>query len=59
MPSEVSHDEWVRRTRRQKKIIAQKDALLRDLRADVAAIQRRLDRALNYSTTSNTDRKDS
>ncbi|MFJ4220630.1 hypothetical protein [Curtobacterium luteum] len=55
MPTEVSHDEWVRRTRRQKKIIDRQNQMLRDVRADVTAIQRRLDRALNYSTN---DRKD-
>ncbi|WP_412148724.1 hypothetical protein [Curtobacterium flaccumfaciens] len=57
MPSEVSHDEWVRRTRHQKNIIDRQQEILRDLRADLAAIQRRIDRALNYSTSKTTDRK--
>lgn len=57
MSNEVSHDEWVRRTRHQKNIIERQQDILRDLRSDLAAIQRRVDRALNYSATRNTDRK--
>ncbi|QWS34043.1 hypothetical protein [Curtobacterium aetherium] len=58
MPSEMSHEQWVARTRRIERINQKQRDLLMDLRADLMAQVRRLDRILSHSTSKTPDRKD-
>ncbi len=53
MVAEVSHEEWVRRSRRQNAIIKRQQFELRQLRSNLRSLLKRVDRALERRIPNN------